>query len=351
MDSASNLRLRALIFLNRNYRILRLYTNNRSLKAWMHLFRYALKKIVGKSIPAFIDIAVTYKCQCDCVHCSAHAYQVDGREELNTSQLRDVIVQARRLGVLEVIFSGGEPLLRKDMIELARYAHEAGLITRLNTNGLLLSRERVAEIKDAGVNQIGVSIDAADPEDHNTLRQKNGVYQKALEGIGYLREAGLYFQILTYASKKNVESGLTKIIQLGKELNAFGVFIFFPIAVGRWNSSLDQVLTHQERERVRQYHDLKQVHLELPTSRTNCCSFDKLVVYVTAQGDVTPCPFVPFSLGNLKDHTLAELWHSFVDQLDLESHGFCPMNNPGIREELKRYIHTVAASMRKERGI
>ncbi|MFC2163816.1 radical SAM/SPASM domain-containing protein [Acidobacteriota bacterium] len=351
MDSANNFRLRTIVFFNRNYRILRLYAKNRSLKAWMHLFRYALKKAAGKSIPAFIDIGVTYKCQCDCVHCAAHAFHGGEREEMDTSQLKDLIDQAHSLGILEVIFSGGEPLLRKDMIELVRYAHELGFIIRFNTNGLLLTRERAVELKEAGVNQVGVSIDSAEPEGHNALRQKNGVFQKALEGIGYLKEAGLYFQILTYASKENVKSGLEEIIRLGKERDALGVFIFFPIAVGRWDLSLDQVLTPKERERVREYYDLKLVHLELPTSRTNCCSFDKLVIYVTAQGDVTPCPFVPFTLGNLSDHTLSELWHGYVDHLDLECRGLCPMNNPDTRKDLERYIHASAASLRKESEI
>jgi len=156
---------------------------------------------------------------------------------------------------------------------------------------------------------------------------------------------------LTYAAKANVESGLAEIIRLGKKQGAFGIFIFFPIAVGRRDYDLDQVLTHEEREKVRQYHDLKQVYLELPTSRTNCCSYDKLLIYVTEQGEVTPCPFVPFSLGNLKDHTLAELWHGYVDQLDFECRGFCPVNNPDTRENLERYIHAAAASLRKEREI
>jgi MoaA/NifB/PqqE/SkfB family radical SAM enzyme len=256
-----------------------------------------------------------------------------------------VIDQARRLGVLEVIFSGGEPLLRQDVYELARHAHAAGLITRLNTNGLLLTRDRVAEIKKAAVNQVAVSIDSAEAVNHNALRKNNTVFQKALEGIGYLKEAGVYFQILAYASKANLDSGLAKIIDLGKELGAFGVFIFFPVAVGRWDLSLDQVLTHQEREKVRQYPDLTQVHLELPTSRTNCCSYDKLVIYVTAHGEVTPCPFVPFSLGNLADHTLAVLWHGYVDQLELESRGYCPMNKTESREELMRYVQTAAESL------
>jgi len=349
MDSTRNFRLRTLAFLNRNYRILRLYIKNKSLKAWRHLFRYALKRIRGMSIPVFIDIGMTYRCQCDCVHCSAQAFQGNG-EELATDQIKDVIDQAQQLGVLEVIFSGGEPLLRKDMIELARYAHDTGFITRLNTNGLLLTRECVAELKKARVSQVGVSLDAADPRTHDALRQKKGVYQKAVEGIRYLTEAGIYFQILTYASKERLDSDLAKIIQLGKRQGAFGVFIFFPIATGRWDSSFDRVLSHVEREKVRQHCDLKHVHLELPTSRTNCCSYDKLVIYVTAQGDVTPCPFVPFPLGNLRDYTLAELWHSYVDQLNLESRGFCPMNKPESRQDLQEYIHTAAARLNKQRS-
>jgi MoaA/NifB/PqqE/SkfB family radical SAM enzyme len=347
MDSANNFRLHLLIFLSRWYRILRLYAKNKSLKAWGHLFRYALKKMAGKSIPAYIDIGVTYKCQCQCVHCAAHAFHGDEREEMDTSQLKDLIDQAHSLGTLQVIFSGGEPLLRKDTLELVRYAHEAGFIIRLNTNGLLLTPERVADIKEAGVNQVGISIDSAEPERHNVLRQKDGVYQKALEGLSYLRDAGLYFMFLTYASKANIAAGLAEIIRLGKKQGAFGLFVFFPIAVGRWDLSYDQALTHEEREKVRQYHDLKQVYLELPTSRTNCCSYEKLLIYVTAQGDVTPCPFVPFPLGNLKDHSLVELWNSYVDQMALESRGYCPMNKLESREELKRYVQTAASSLRK----
>ena len=98
MDSASNLRLRILIFLSRWYRILRLYAKNKSLKAWWHLLRYALKKIAGKSIPAYIDIGVTYKCQCDCVHWSAHAFHGGERAEMDTSQLKDLIWIFSRVG-------------------------------------------------------------------------------------------------------------------------------------------------------------------------------------------------------------------------------------------------------------
>lgn len=336
---------RARSSVNRSWRILRLYGANRSAKAWSRLFLFAAKKLAGRSVPAFIDIALTYRCQCRCVHCSADSFQDRERKESDTALFKEAIDQAGRLGVLEVIFSGGEPLLREDIVELVRHAHRAGMIIRLNTNGLLLSDKLSAELKQAGLDQCGVSIDSADLDTHDALRQLPGLSDRMAEGIRNLKKHGIRFQVLTYASRANLDSGLKSIIERSRQLGALGVFIFFPVAVGRWDLAFDRVLSDEEREKVRKLQDLTFVHLELPTRRTNCCSFDKLVLYMTPYGDVTPCPFVPFAYGNLRDRPLEELWKRFTTGLDLKSPGFCPMNEERTREELKRYVETVAGSL------
>ena len=326
---------------NRAWRILRLYGANGSAQAWGRLFLYAAKRLAGRPVPVFFDIALTYRCQCRCVHCSADSFRDEGRKESDTALFKEAIDQARRLGVLEVIFSGGEPLLREDIVELVRHAHRAGMIIRLNTNGLLLSDKLTAELKRAGLNQCGVSIDSADPGVHDGLRRQPGLSGRVDEGILNLKRHGIRFQVLTYASKANVDSGLKSIIERGRRLGALGVFIFFPVAVGRWNLAFDRVLSEEESEKVRRLQDLTFVHLELPTRRTNCCAYDKLVLYMTPYGEVTPCPFVPFAYGNLRDNTLEELWERFTARLDLKSPGFCPMNKERTREEFKRHIEGV----------
>jgi len=304
------------------------------------------RRLVNRSLPRFIDIAVTYRCQCRCVHCSADAYPRAGRQELTTAGFKSLIDQARDLGVLEVIFSGGEPLLRHDIVQLIRHAHQRGLLIRLNTNGLLLDRQRVAELKKAGLTQCAVSIDDADPAVHDALRGLSGSHAKAIEGIRNLREVGIPCQILTYASRRNVTGGLERIRDLARELGVLAVFIFFPMAVGRWADAFGEVLTAQERARVRALQDLTLVHLELPTPRTVCCAQDRLVLYATAQGDITPCPFVPFVIGNVKQRPLRELWHRYCADLRLAYRGDCPMNDVGARDAFREYVESVAASLR-----
>jgi MoaA/NifB/PqqE/SkfB family radical SAM enzyme len=260
---------------------------------------------------------------------------------LTTVDLKSVIDAAKRLGVLEVIFSGGEPLLRPDMPELVRYAHDAGLLIRLNTNGLLLTRECAAELRRAGVTQCAVSIDDANPEIHDRLRGLPGLHKKATEGVRILREFNIPCQILTYAARENVTAGLERISALGRELGAFAVFIFFPMAVGRWDGAFDKVLTEEERGRVRDLQDMTLVHIELPTSHTPCCTYDGAVLHVTARGDATPCPFVPFSIGNVTEFSLDSLWKRYIGGMTLECFGECPMNFPESRSELRRYVESI----------
>ena len=331
--------------INRTCRALRFYYSNRSTQAYRQLFRHFSGRIMRRPIPTFIDVAVTYRCQCKCVHCAAEAFSRPGRRELETQELISVIDQARRLGALEIVFSGGEPLLRKDIFDLVSHAHDAGLIIRLNTNGLLLDREHVSELKKAGLNQCGVSIDAPDPESHDRLRGVPGAFHKATEGIRMLREYGIYCQILTYASKDNVTSGLAGIIALGKELGVLAVFIFFPMAVGRWESDFSQVLTDEERERVRALQDLTCAHVELPTRCSICCAHAKSVLHVTAYGDVTPCPFVPYVIGNIAEHPIDVLWSHYCRDLRLECRGVCPVNYVRHREAFRDHVESVAENL------
>lgn len=251
------------------------------------------------------------------------------------------MADAAKLGVLEIIFSGGEPLLREDMPGLVRFAHEKGLLTRLNTNGLLLTREYAAELKRAGVTQCAVSIDDADPEAHDRLRGVKGLHEKAADAVRILREFSIPCQILTYAGRPNVTDGLKRIIAQGKELGAFAVFIFFPMAVGRWNGEYDKVLTDEERRQVRDLQDLNFVHIELPKKSTPCCTYDGEVLHITARGDVTPCPFVPLPFGNVRNTPLNVLWNRYIKGMRLESYGECPMNSSQSRAQLVEYLEGI----------
>jgi AdoMet-dependent heme synthase len=328
------------------YRALCVYVSNRSLRAWVMLFRHLARKAMGLPSPTYLHVSLTERCQCNCVHCYARGRGDELRKELETAEVKSLIDQGRRLGAAYVVFSGGEPLLRKDITELVAYAHRKGLITRINTNGLLFTPENTARLKKAGLTQAGVSIDDPDPGTHDQLRGVPGAYAKAIEGIRNLKKNKILCQIQTYASRRNIPEGLKKVIALGKELDIFYVYFFFPTASGAWACSFDELLSAEEKAEVRKLADVRFVHVELATAGSQCRVFAKSLISVASNGDVTPCPFTPFVIGNVRDRSLEELWLPFSSRLKLKFKGDCVMNDVEGREVLKKHVDTIAEDLR-----
>jgi len=326
---------------NTMYRALRLYHSNGSFRALGVFFLHLYRNMLDGSAPQFVTIALTYRCPCRCVHCCVSASERHKQSELETWQVKSVIDQAKRLGVLQITFTGGEPLLREDIAELVRYAHDAGLLTRINTSGILLDRRRASELAKAGLTQCAISVDDADPDTHDRLRGVPGLHEKALRGIRNSQESGVLCQINTYASRRNVTEGLEKIIALGRRLGVLAVYIIPPTAIGRWDEAFDQALNEEEKARVRALQELTFVHLELATPLTMCGVCQKGILFVSPRGNITPCPFVPYVMGNIRDHTLSEVWHVHCAELSLVWRGGCPMNDLQGREALARHAEMV----------
>jgi MoaA/NifB/PqqE/SkfB family radical SAM enzyme len=242
-------------------------------------------------------------------------------------------------------FGAGEPLLREDLDELIRNAHDAGLITAVTANGLLLSRDRVARLKAAGLARCGVSLDSVDPATHDRLRGVPGAYAKAIEGLRLLREAGIPSRMTMYVSHENVAAGLDQAIALARQQGVSDVYFCFPIAAGRWEGAFDRALTEGEKASVRALHDFDFVLLEMPTPDTPCGAVTNSILYVSPQGEVAPCPFVPYFLGNIKERRLADLWAAYCAAPKPEFRGDCPLNSPTQRPALKECIEGVARSI------
>jgi MoaA/NifB/PqqE/SkfB family radical SAM enzyme len=335
---------------NSIYRIFRWYRRNMSAEAWRMLFRHYFLRIQGQARLAFLILAPTYRCQFHCVHCGVKRTPGLEDQEMETALIKSILDQAKHLGVIQVVFSGGEPLLRDDLEDSIHHARQAGIITRVITNGLLLDRQRVCRLKQAGLTQCSVSIDDADPSVHDRLRGFPGAFAKALEGIKNLKEFDILVQLHTYAAKRNIMAGLKKIVALGRQLGVFSVCIGFPMAIGRWEDEAGQVLTEEDRFRVRQLQDLGLVHVELSTPMTLCRVSSRHFLFVSPNGDLTPCPFVPYVLGNLKDFTLEEIWRAYRIGPKMEFRGQCPMNDGRNREIIKKSVERSAGILARKRA-
>ncbi|MBN1221957.1 MAG: radical SAM protein [Candidatus Aminicenantes bacterium] len=322
-------------------RALRLYIRNKSVNAWLQAAFYVCCKLTRKAPPITAIFAVTYRCQCTCEHCYAMFEERQGVNEMSTEELKKTLDQIKKLGALQVLFTGGEPLLRKDICDLVSHAHKIGLITRMSTNGDLLTRDCVKELKRAGLNQCGVSIDDIDPTIHDRLRGIPGLYEKAIQGLRYLHEFGIDSKIMTYATHENVTEGLERILELGRKLQVVMVHITIALAAGRWTDASHEVLTEEEMARIRMLQTKNFLQLEFPTPYTQCCITNNSVIYISAINEVTPCPAVPYAIGNLEQDSLAAIWKRHVSALRLECRGSCPMNEDKGREALSKHSASV----------
>ena len=146
--------------------------------------RYVLQALIGEVFrrrvlglfgPRLVEITLTDRCQCRCVHCYNETdIPVSLKNELTTKEVFSVLEQAAALSCSEVCLTGGEPLLRADLLELIRHARKVGLVPKINTNGILLTPEMVNNLKKAGLAWCSVSIDSPEPERHDELRRYTG---------------------------------------------------------------------------------------------------------------------------------------------------------------------------------
>ena len=165
------------------------------------------QKLLGKGLegdpntPLIVSYAVTKACNLRCLHCHVSAKEAMP-DELNVKEAMHAIDEMKTLGTEALIFSGGEPLLRKDFVTtLAQYCDDDGIITAMLSNGLLINHKVALELKDAGIKAIGIPIDSVYPETHDKLRNVPGTFKKAVSAIQACIDMDLEVVVTTMALK------------------------------------------------------------------------------------------------------------------------------------------------------
>ena len=190
---------------------------------------------------------ITRNCNLNCVHCRAAATRGPYSGELDTAACLALLDQIAQVGRPIVILTGGEPLLRDDIFQVARYGTDKGLRMVMAPNGTLIDADKARQMADAGIRRISISLDGAEKESHDRFRGVDGAYDGALNGIKYARDAGIEFQINTTITKANLDQ-IPKIQQLAVDLGAVAHHIFLLVPTGRGKYILDQEITAEEYE-------------------------------------------------------------------------------------------------------
>jgi 12,18-didecarboxysiroheme deacetylase len=187
---------------------------------------------------------MTRACNLKCVHCYAHATEGSTSDELTTAEGKQLIDDLAQFGSPVMLFSGGEPLVRKDLPELAAYAVEKGMRAVISTNGTLISRDTARTLKEIGLSYVGISLDGLEPvNDH--FRGVKGAYRKAMNGIRNCQEAGIKVGLRFTINKQNVKE-IPGIFDLLESMDIPRVCFYHLVYAGRGTEMVKDDLTHEE---------------------------------------------------------------------------------------------------------
>jgi len=305
----------------------------------------------------------TIRCNLTCAHCRRVESDETAHRDLSTSQASGLIEQLAELGKGQpmmpvLVFSGGEPLCRQDLFELIGRAGTLGLTTALATNGTLIDAAAAEQIQKSGVARVSVSLDGATAEVHDRLRQLKGSFEKAIEGIGYLRDAKVPFQINMTLTRHNAGQ-LQEIYELARSLGAVAVHVFMlvPVGCGRSLADTDMLSPEQYEQKMLEICRLDgQGELQMKVTcgphyervirqqglyksrqqaghggakftpakagvpgrgghgnASKGCLAGLGVLFVGHQGDVFPCGYLPVNCGNVLEKKLSDIWYNSED--------------------------------------
>jgi MoaA/NifB/PqqE/SkfB family radical SAM enzyme len=272
-----------------------------------------LRMAIGQKRLRGIEFALTYKCDCNCAHCSAELMKSDGRPMLSTEQIASVLDQAWKLGTLSINLTGGEALLRPDLERIARSAHPKSTVVSVATNGASLDAGRARSLAEAGVRIVTISIDSADPETHDNSRGRPGSFDEVMTATENCEQAGIEVFWCTIMTPENVANhDLLDMVDLagGRKLT---LTINLPCSVGGWRE-MKLALPEADRELHRKLMKLPHVRWEGHSNyREEGCPAGIEKLYISPFGDVMPCPFIHITYGNLFDKSLTEIWREMLD--------------------------------------
>src|SRR5262245_106401 len=282
----------------------------------------------------------TSGCNLECIHCRRLDVCAElAKQDMTTEQALAFIDSLASFAKPILVFSGGEPLFRKDIFHLARHAKRRGLTTALATNGTLVGLETARQIVSAGFERVAISIDGACAATHDKFRGIPGSFARAISGFQYLKRAGMSMQINCTLARHNVaerESLYELALDLGAD--ALHIFMLVPVGCGLEISAENQLPAEEYESILNWFYD-KSREGKLQTKATCAphyyrvmrqrakqdgikpsyakhgmdavtrgCLAGSSVCFVSHKGEVFPCGYLPVTAGNVLTQTFAEIW-------------------------------------------
>lgn len=308
--------------------------------------------------PYVISWNLTYRCNLACEHCYLDAgskknrvlktFEFSDRSELGTEECFRVIEQIADFAPeCLTILTGGEPLLRQDILEIISYASKKGLWVVVGTNGVLITEDLVRRLVESGARGMALSLDALDAEVHDKFRRVRGAHSNTVNGAKVLSKNGLHFIVQTTVGKHNAAE-LSALADFAySELGAKVWNLYFLVQTGRGQFITD--LTPEDYSSVlEELHGIQQRYFQKMVVNAKCaphyvttllqkdpespfvrtftenaggCPAGTHYLGIRPNGDVTPCPYLPVFGGSVRQKDLKEIWQSSNVFVKIRSRG------------------------------
>ncbi|HOV13760.1 MAG TPA: radical SAM protein [Spirochaetota bacterium] len=291
-----------------------------------------------RKLPELMSIAITPKCNCDCAYCSFTSMKKE-ESPLSTEKIKKVIREAQDLGVSTISIVGGEPLMNPDILEIIQSVDKNRSQVIMFTNGYFL-KEKAKDLRKTGLTTVIVSIDSSDSLKHNQIKGKDGLFEKAVSGVKEAKKHGLLVGMSSVVHKKDFQDGeLVKLFDLAKDLKINELIVFDALPTGNYSDRTDLLWSKSDIEGLinlcEEYSQKKGYpniypYAYMKSNKSIGCAGGTLYFYVSPYGDVCPCDFNSFSVGNIKNESLNQVWNKFND-----ANGFCGSVSDGCRVHKK----------------
>ncbi|TET33314.1 MAG: radical SAM protein [Planctomycetota bacterium] len=284
----------------------------------------------------------TRRCNLHCVHCRSSSDESPREGEFSTGEAKKLLDDIASFAKPVVVLSGGEPLLREDIFEIARYGTDKDLRMCMATNGVLVDDAVCGKILDCGIKMVSLSLDGAGSEVHDDFRRQEGAFEGTINAAELFRKHGIKFLINSSFTKRN-QTEIIKIYHLAKELGATAWYMFLIVPTGRGADIQNELVSKEDYEEILRWHaemefeedemlvrptcapqyyrvvrqvakeqgrDYKRRSLTFSTGGSKGCIAGQSICLIDAFGEVQPCSYFPKSIGNVRETPLKDLWEN-----------------------------------------
>jgi radical SAM protein with 4Fe4S-binding SPASM domain len=276
--------------------------------------------------PHLISWNLTKKCNLRCPHCYMEAGQV-AENELTTDECLWLLDDMKALGTEMLILTGGEPLLRKDIYDIASAASSQGFWVVMGTNGVLITDRVAQKMVECGVKGVGISIDSLDPARHNSFRGGPNAWEHSVRALDICRANGLEVLVQTTVMDMNRDE-IPSMIDFARAKGAWSFNLYFLVQTGRGQQMND--LSPEQTEAMLSSLVEAQKDYRPMLVRSKCAPHFKRIAYekglgglesggcmagtqycrITPEGNVTPCPYMTVVAGNVREKRFREIWET-----------------------------------------